>query len=364
MAVLVGVSGGVGALVALLVTPQFRALNRISVFVAFFSIAAVVAALDRGVGRLGKWRAPVTYGVATALVLFAFIDQRPDGRPGVSALAATFDSDRAFVERIERLLPPGAMVYQLPYTQFPEVPALHREPLYSSMRMFAHSRHLRWSYGGMKGRPGDGWHQALNRLPLRDRLGTIGAAGFTGLVLDRAALPDRGLAHDQALAAFGAIDRFESRDGSLAFYRLHGIGSRANGSRPPLWVAGRGFYREEGDLPDQWNWSEGDAEMHIHHGGDGTARVEMSCSMRSLTRRQVLIRLPDGSSGGVTIAGAGLTAPVGLRFNLHPGWNTVCFETDGPPCTRRRRRESRRLAFMVAELQLREDSRGQEPGSR
>ena len=264
MAVLVGVSGGVGALVALLVTPQFRALNRISVFVAFFSIAAVVAALDRGVGRLGKWRAPVTYGVATALVLFAFIDQRPDGRPGVSALAATFDSDRAFVERIERLLPPGAMVYQLPYTQFPEVPALHREPLYSSMRMFAHSRHLRWSYGGMKGRPGDGWHQALNRLPLRDRLGTIGAAGFTGLVLDRAALPDRGLAHDQALAAFGAIDRFESRDGSLAFYRLHGIGSRANGSRPPLWVAGRGFYREEGDLPDQWNWSEGDAEMHIH----------------------------------------------------------------------------------------------------
>jgi hypothetical protein len=138
----------------------------------------------------------------------------------------------------------------------------------------------------------------------------------------------------------------------------------ANGSRPPLWVAGRGFYREEGDLPDQWNWSEGDAEMNIHHDGDGTARVEMSCSLRSLTRRQVLIRLPDGSSGGVAIAGAGVTAPVRLRFSLHRGWNTVRFESDGPPVYPQAPPESRRLAFMVAELQLREDSRGQEPGSR
>ena len=49
---------------------------------------------------------------------------------------------------------------------FPEVPPLHREPLYSPMRMFVHSRDLRWSYGGMKGRPGDYWHQALDRLSL------------------------------------------------------------------------------------------------------------------------------------------------------------------------------------------------------
>ena len=51
------VTGGLGALLALLVTPQFRALNRISVFIAFFSIAAVVAAIDRAVGRLGPMRA-------------------------------------------------------------------------------------------------------------------------------------------------------------------------------------------------------------------------------------------------------------------------------------------------------------------
>ena len=72
----------------------------------------------------------------------------------------------------------------------------------------------------MKGRPGDYWHQALDRLPLPDRLARIRAAGFAGLVLDRAALPDAGLAYDQALAALGAVDRIESRDGTLVVLPL------------------------------------------------------------------------------------------------------------------------------------------------
>ena len=364
IAVLFGVSGGVGALVALLVTPQFRALNRISIFVAFFSIAAVIAAIDGAVGRLGRTRVSFTYGVAAALVVFAFVDQRPTPRPGGSTLAATFDSDRAFVQRIERLLPPDAMVYQLPYTQFPEVPPLHREPLYSPMRMFVHSRHLRWSYGGMQGRPGDYWHLALNRLSVPDRLAKIRAAGFAGIVLDRAALTDAGLVHDQALAALGIVDRIESGDGTLVFYRFPATVAAANAWGPPLWVAGSGFYREEGHPPAEWNWSSGNAEMYIHHRGAQHRPVELTCVVRSLTLRQVRVRSSDGSRGNVTIRGADASAPLGLRFSLHPGWNTVRFETDGPAAQPVGARDSRRLAFMVAELQLREYGRGPETGSR
>ena len=51
-------------------------------------------------------------------------------RPAVTHRATTFDSDRAFVERIESLLPHDAMVYQVPYTRFPEVPPLYRERFY------------------------------------------------------------------------------------------------------------------------------------------------------------------------------------------------------------------------------------------
>ena len=57
-------------------------------------------------------------------------------------------------------------------------------------------------------------------------------------MLDRAALPDAGLAHDQALAALGAVDRFESRDATLAFYRFPEAVTGTNRVGPPLWVAG------------------------------------------------------------------------------------------------------------------------------
>ena len=70
----------------------------------------------------------------------------------------------------------------------------------------------------MKGRPGDYWHQALDRLSLPDRLANqsdgirrararpCGAAGCR-------------VAHDQALAALGAVTG-SSRDATLAFYRF------------------------------------------------------------------------------------------------------------------------------------------------
>ena len=71
--------------------------------------------------------------------------------------------------------------------------------------------------------------------------------------------------------------------------------------------------------------------------GAASLPVELTCVVRSLTPRQVLVRSSDGSSGNVTIAGAGVNAPCALRFSLLPGWNTVRFETDGPAAPRRGR---------------------------
>ena len=49
----------------------------------------------------------------------------------------------------------GAMVFQLPYRRFPETQPLARMADYDLMRGYLHSDDLRWSYGFMKGRPGD-----------------------------------------------------------------------------------------------------------------------------------------------------------------------------------------------------------------
>ena len=349
IALLFGVTGGLGALLALVVTPQFRGLNRVSVFIAFFSISAVIVAIDGAIARLGPMRRAVSHGVAGALIVLGFVDQRPASRPALGAVASTFDSDRTFVDRIERLLPAGAMLYQVPYTQFPEVPPFHREPLYSPMRLYLQSRTIRWSYGGMKGRPGDYWHRAVERMPWPQRVAMLRAAGFTGLVLDRHALQDGGRADAAALAALGFPPPMDSADREFAFYF---VAPEPPAAAPAglLAVPARGFYPPEGEYPREWSWTEGHADLFIHHGRSDHRAVDLTCVVRSLTPRRVVLRSPDARQASVKISGAGVAVPLRLAFTLHPGWNLLRFETDQPPVRTQDPRDTRWLAFMVGEL--------------
>ncbi len=221
LAIVVGVAGGFGALVSLFISPVFRALDRISVFIGFIALAAFVAALDRGLRRLDGPRHWRTVTVFVAVVGVGFLDETPaNARPDSPAAFQTFASDRAFVSRIERELPSGAMVYQLPYAGFPEARKLVREPFYSSLRPYLHSASLRWSYGGMKGRHGDRWHRMVDGMPLAERIAAVQAAGFRGIVVDRLALRHRGRDCERTLRELGLPGPESSADGSLAFYQL------------------------------------------------------------------------------------------------------------------------------------------------
>ena len=174
------------------------------------------------------------------------------------------------------------------------------------------------------------WHQAVDRLPLPERVGRLQAAGFAGLVLDRAALPDAGRACDDALARLGAGDRIDSRDGTLAFYGLPapGVNSPTLHSMPT--AAGRGFYPEEGDAPHRWNWSSGNAELFVYHAGDDLRPSELTCVLQSLTPRQVTIRSPDEHTTTAQVAGGDGRVALRLPVTLHPGWNLIRYETDRP----------------------------------
>jgi phosphoglycerol transferase len=231
VAIFLGMSGGLGALVALVVTPQFRALNRVSPFIGFCSIAAVTVLIDRALPGRGAGRRIAALGIAAAIATLALFDQVPVVKTDPAAIGSAFDSDRAFVARLERVLPPAAMIYQIPYVQFPETPQLLREPSYSPVRLYIHSRMLRWSGGGMKGRPGDYWNAEVSRLPASTALDLVRSGGFSGVVVDRQALLDRGEAFDRALEALHAGTRVDNADGTLTFYRFPRVG--AGSSRVP-----------------------------------------------------------------------------------------------------------------------------------
>ena len=321
LALLVGVAGGVGALVSLSVSPAFRALDRISVFIGFMAIAAFVSVLDRGLARLGPPRAWRVVAVSAVVVIVGYLDQTPaHARPDPREVSRAFESDRAFVAVIQEALPPGAMVYQLPYAGFPEQPPLGDEPYYSSLRPYLHSTSLRWSHGGSSGRYGDLWHRLVDRIALPQRVDVIQQAGFRGIVVDRRALRDRARDCERVLSEVGLPGPKGSADGSLAFYELPpDRAPDARGARLP--VPGPGFYEAEGEYPDWWHWSRGDAELAVYDAG--SRPLELSFVLSSLARRDVTVRWRAGALNlpvrpGVRIPRAAVAAcSVGLERRPH-----------------------------------------------
>jgi hypothetical protein len=193
--------GGLSSLIAFFVTRDIRGWNRISLFIAFFSLLAAMLGLDAGLRRLvvrvSSRASAIGAGASVCAVVLALgiVDETSSFFvPKYEKDARQWLSDTSFVRAIEADMPAGAAIFQLPYVPFPEgygangtsVSApnpnygttyeLARGPIHASSR-------LRWSYGSMKGRPAD-WQAPLATQPLYLSLVAAAANGFDGLWVD------------------------------------------------------------------------------------------------------------------------------------------------------------------------------------
>ena len=217
LALALGMTGGLGTLIALLVSPQFRSRNRISIFIAFFALTGLCLLLERVLvgARRGAW----LLLTAAGLLAFGLWDQIPrDVTASRMAIAQEFDSDRQFVGLLEKNLPLGAQILQFPYTECPEAPPWPHGPNYSHLRGYLHSATLRWSFGGMKGRDGDRWLREVCALPPVEMVAQAREKGFEGIWLDRRGYADNGQAMDAQLRGLGLAPKLSSTDGMLLFY--------------------------------------------------------------------------------------------------------------------------------------------------
>ena len=216
--------GGLGAAVAWAALREIRAYNRLSIFIAFLSIAALllaIQALSRQAVSALITRRVVAALSAVVIALLALWDQTTPFDQG--RLLASFQSDREFAGRVETALPPGTAVYQLPYHPYPEGGRLHELRSYDLLRGYLHSRELRWSYGGMKGRPGDLWLHALSNKPLKVQLDEAVAAGFGAVYVDRRGYSDRGESIEAMLRTHVGQPLATDQAGNRAVYRLTSV---------------------------------------------------------------------------------------------------------------------------------------------
>ncbi|MCW2757823.1 MAG: hypothetical protein JWO46_1569 [Nocardioidaceae bacterium] len=225
---LFGTIGGLSTLFALFVSDSIRGWNRIAIFLSLFALASLALVLDalvrRATARPGL-ATVLTAVVALVVTLGGLYDQaQPVTAARRAEVTTAYRSDAAYVAAIERALPAGAMVYQEPYLAFPESPPLLRMKDSDPLRPYLHSTDLRWSYGGIKGRPLADWAASVDQDPLPRRLVELAAAGFDGIHVDRFGYTaDAASTLERQLAEQLGVAPVVSRDGRFVFFDLTGF---------------------------------------------------------------------------------------------------------------------------------------------
>src|SRR5580692_377723 len=174
LAFLIGTVGGLATLFAYIVDPQLHAPNRIVVFIAFFALFGAALGLDRLCRSIRARRYGSITSVAALAVVLAIgvlYQTSPEMVPNYSSYIEQYNARARFVHAIEAQVPANASIFELPYTQFPQ----NYEDLYA----YFESNGLRWSVGGMLGRPSN-WVPALLKRPTAQVLEGISAVGFSG----------------------------------------------------------------------------------------------------------------------------------------------------------------------------------------
>jgi phosphoglycerol transferase len=220
---MLGTIGGLGALLSKLFFPAIRGWNRISIFIGFISIAGILLLMQLALNRLITKKRGIVEGlIAITLFCIAIYDQTSDPCLDCYIKAKNdFNQDRKFISTIEKKLDFDAAIYQLPYMQFPESPPTNELGDYQLAIGYLHSKELRWSYGGMKGRSGDGFFRALSQESVTKQIEVIKNLGFSGIYIDRRGYPDNG---NEIISQISAVlhepPTVKHEGGNIVFYKL------------------------------------------------------------------------------------------------------------------------------------------------
>jgi phosphoglycerol transferase len=295
-AVLLGTVGGFSSLFALLVFPQIRSYHRISLYIAFFSLLAIAILVEEFFRRRGhSFPRSIRYVALTLIVTVGIFDQTSDSFvPAYSRTKADFANDEAFVAAIEKRMPSRAMIFQLPYTSFPEGAASNLMTDYELFRGYLHSKNLRWSYGAMKGRDGDIWLQQTSARPVPEMLDVLAYAGFNGIYIDRLGYRDEAAALEGELKGLVHQEPLVSNDKRLAFFDLtefnqhlsqryspSEFSQRQKFARSPLLLSLGGCSGLEGSPLESWRWCAAVSDVTIKNTSDETRVIEIEMRFAS-----------------------------------------------------------------------------------
>lgn len=339
-AILLATVGGFSSLFALIISPQIRAYNRISVFIGFFAIMTISIVLTNVYEKKQHHTLILLFSVL--LTLFSLVEQSSFDKGQLQLCADDFYSDEAFVREIESYASDGAMIYQYPYYKFPETPPSNNMGDYALARGYLHSKTLRWSYGDYKGRNADLWNRSLSEKPVEEQIEIIGLLGFEGIYIDQYAYTEEELTELRQTIenVIGDTVCFTSDNERLCFYGLKDYKNKINNlySDESIEKAraqelctslySTGFSSQEGSEDEIWRWCDKKGELLLYNPTKYTVHITFSAKAYSGYEEESLlkIRCGDEKEKSYTISSKGVD--INYDFELSEGEQKMTLETN------------------------------------
>lgn len=338
--IMLGTIGGFGSLFAMIISPQIRAYNRISVFISFFSLLAIGLMLTwlQEKGKIKKF----VILVAFFLYVIGCVEQISNVPYSQNISEVSYKSDEKFIKKIEERVTENAMIYQWVYQPFPENPPINNMGDYASVRGYLHSDTLRWSYGGYKGRKSDLWNKDLATKSITERINIISNVGFEGVYIDTCAYEEEEL--EELLNKLKELlgnEPLVSEDGRCMYFDLQSYTNKYKSTYTTedwenmrcsnLICYGDGFYGLESQNNSTWRWASNEAKMQLdicEINKSNKTRYLVADIYGSTQEMQTLIVKCNGEEYCYSINSSGLQIKVPLSYCEE---NEICFSTTGMP---------------------------------
>jgi hypothetical protein len=312
--------GGINGLMGVFGIILFRSSNRYSIVI--LSLVLLFLA-QRLTDLTRRWNRVGVFALAAFLTLLGLWDQVPaaPARALTAARRKVVQADAAMVRTMEAALPTGAMVFELPIMDYPEVPPTLGVADLEHFRPYLHSRHLRFSYGSDKGRNRERWQREEEQLGIPHLVSVLESYGFSAIFINRKGYADTGAALVRELEALGKRQIFEPTSEFYCF----GLTPVKHPALPPEFDGS--WYGTQGDANHYLRWSSGNAAILFYNEEATPRKAQLSFGLETVKRRHVSI-----SAGSQKLYDASLepeqTKQVDLALLLKPGKNELRFETD------------------------------------
>lgn len=350
LTILIGTVSGVSALIAYLGDSPIRGWNRISVFIGFFALVALAAALS---GARQRWFGQgrmlgVGLGILLALTCFAAWDQTPAKSAfPYEAVKAGWQNDARFGAAVTQALPAGSKILQLPYVPYPEFPPRGRMVDYDHFKGYLHADTMQWSYGAMKGRYPDDWGAFTEGVPTEELVDAAAASGFRAIYVDRWGYDDDGAQIVAELEqAIGSPPVVTSGDGRLVLFDLQPVIDEVNAEATPAeredareallepvtttW--GDGFTEPEGPPGSSWRWGAATGTLTITNPTDEERDIRLSFRVATPggSAERVTVTTEDGRTRTIRTRADATPVPFSMALAAPPGTSVVRFATTAP----------------------------------